>query len=145
MKSVARGVFVISLSILLCASAAYAEKRVYVVDPAHSQINFVAEALLISAHGYFGKWEADINYDADAQENSTLVITIDAASINTRIERRDNHLRSAARAQTARLVRAHGLAEEADSPQRRRDRRDRQRISLRSEHLSGDHFAPSGH
>ena len=66
----------------------------HIIDQAHSQINFVAEARFISAHGSFDKWEADVSVDRDKIENSTVKITIDAASINTRVERRDNHLRS---------------------------------------------------
>jgi polyisoprenoid-binding protein YceI len=66
----------------------------HIIDQAHSQINFVAEARFISAHGSFDKWEADVSLDRDKIENSTVKITIDASSINTRVERRDNHLRS---------------------------------------------------
>lgn len=66
----------------------------HVVDPAHSQINFVAEARLISAHGHFDKWEAEVNFDSEKIENSTVKVIIDAASINTRVSRRDDHLRS---------------------------------------------------
>jgi polyisoprenoid-binding protein YceI len=70
-----------------------AQPRPHVVDHAHSQINFVAEARLISAHGHFDKWDAEVQLDPAKIENSTFKITIEAASINTRIERRDNHLR----------------------------------------------------
>lgn len=94
MKTVTRWTVVLMLLLTLVVSSAVAEKRAYVVDKNHSQINFVGEALLISAHGFFGKWDADINYDDKAPENSTLAITIDAASINTRVDGRDNHLRS---------------------------------------------------
>jgi polyisoprenoid-binding protein YceI len=66
----------------------------HIIDAAHSQINFVAEARLISAHGSFDKWEAEVSLDRDKIENSTVKITIDASSINTRVGRRDDHLRS---------------------------------------------------
>src|SRR5262249_55660928 len=62
--------------------------------PRSQQINFVAEARFISAHGYFDKWEAEVQLDPAKIENSSFKITIEAASINTRVERRDNHLRS---------------------------------------------------
>jgi polyisoprenoid-binding protein YceI len=66
----------------------------HIIDSAHSQINFVAEARFISAHGSFDKWDAEVSLDHERIENSTVKITIDASSINTRVERRDNHLRS---------------------------------------------------
>src|SRR5262245_61739246 len=73
-----------------------AQPRPQIVDHAHSQINFVAEARLISAHGHFDKWDAEVQLDPAKIENSSFKITIEAASINTRIERRDNHLRGKA-------------------------------------------------
>src|SRR5499426_1386054 len=71
-----------------------AQPRPHVVDHAYSQINFVAEARFISAHGHFDKWDAEVQLDPAKIENSSFKITIDAASINTRVQRRDNHLRS---------------------------------------------------
>ena len=74
--------------------AALAERKPYALDRSHCQLNFIGEALLISAHGSFDKWDADVQMDRDKLENSALTLTIDATSINTRVERRDNHLRS---------------------------------------------------
>ena len=81
-------------AVLLAVGMLFAGPAPHVIDPAHSQINFIAEAHFISAHGSFDKWEAEVNLDSANVENSNVKITIDAASINTRIERRDNHLRS---------------------------------------------------
>ena len=69
--------------------------RAHDVDRAHSEINFVASSRLLDAHGHFKTWDADLQIDPDALERSTVKLTIDAASIDTRIERRDNHLKSA--------------------------------------------------
>ena len=66
----------------------------YEIDKAHSEINFVADSRLLSAHGFFGKWDATVKLDAANWSNSSLSMSIDAASINTRVERRDDHLRS---------------------------------------------------
>lgn len=66
----------------------------HVIDKAHSEINFVADSRLLSAHGFFGKWDAAIQLDTAKLESSNVDITIDASSINTRVEMRDNHLRS---------------------------------------------------
>lgn len=80
--------------IALSVPGVYAESKPYVGDVAHCQINFVGESLLISAHGYFERWEGDFRIDRDKLENSSVSITIDAASLNTRVQARDNHLRS---------------------------------------------------
>jgi polyisoprenoid-binding protein YceI len=66
----------------------------HAVDKAHSEINFVADSRLLSAHGFFGKWDADVQLDPQHWEASAVTITIDAASIDTRVDMRDNHLRS---------------------------------------------------
>jgi polyisoprenoid-binding protein YceI len=86
----------IALLLLLLAGSitAVAQTRPHLVDKNHSQINFVAEARFISAHGYYDKWDAEVMLDPAKIESSSFKITIDAASINTRIQMRDNHLRS---------------------------------------------------
>jgi polyisoprenoid-binding protein YceI len=81
--------------IQLLPQPAYPARKPYVLDRSHCQINFIGEALLISAHGFFERWDADLQVDRDNLENSALTITIETASINTRITRRDDHLRSA--------------------------------------------------
>ena len=78
---------------LLAAARPLPEPKPHVIDKAHSEINFVADTRMLSAHGFFGKWDADVKLDATKYENSTVAITIDAASINTRVDMRDNHLR----------------------------------------------------
>ena len=86
----------IMLPILLCLAGvvASAQPRPHVVDQAHSQVNFIGEARFISAHGFFDKWAAEVQLDPAKIENSSFKITIDAASINTRVQKRDDHLRS---------------------------------------------------
>jgi polyisoprenoid-binding protein YceI len=66
----------------------------HAIDKAHSEINFVADSRLLSAHGFFGKWDATIQLDPAKLSESSVAITIDASTINTRVEMRDNHLRS---------------------------------------------------
>src|SRR5262245_4289938 len=84
------------LSVLVLPSVpARAERKVYVPDRAHCQLNFVGEALLLSAHGYFEKWEIDTQLNAANLEDSSVQLQIESASLNTRIEQRDKHLRSA--------------------------------------------------
>jgi polyisoprenoid-binding protein YceI len=85
--------FLLPILLLLTAGAVSAQTRPHIVDHSHSQINFVAEARFISAHGHFDKWDAEVQLDPAKIENSSFKITIEAASINTRIQSRDDHLR----------------------------------------------------
>jgi polyisoprenoid-binding protein YceI len=65
------------------------------IDPAHSEINFTVRHLMISnVRGRFEKFSGDINFDIDNPAASTLDVSIDAASINTKEPQRDGHLRS---------------------------------------------------
>jgi len=66
------------------------------VDVAHSSIDFSVRHLMIAkVKGAFEKFTADITADPADMATASIAITIDAASINTRINDRDNHLRSA--------------------------------------------------
>jgi polyisoprenoid-binding protein YceI len=80
--------------VLLVVSMLSAAPAPHLIDSSHSQINFVAEAKFISCHGSFDKWEADVQLDPQKIDASSVKLTIDASSVNTRIQRRDDHLRS---------------------------------------------------
>ena len=79
---------------MLLAARPFVDVKPHVIDKNHSQINFIADSRLLSAHGFFGKWDADVKLDAANWPASTVAITIDATSLNTRVDMRDNHLRS---------------------------------------------------
>jgi len=78
---------------LLMAARPFVDVKPHVIDKAHSQINFVADSRLLSAHGFFGKWDAEVSLDATNWSASTVSLTIDATSLSTRVDMRDNHLR----------------------------------------------------
>lgn len=80
--------------LIATAAPAAAQPRPYAVDKAHSEINFVASARLLDAHGYFNAWQADVQLDSAALDRSAVALTIDAASLTTRNDRRDTHLKS---------------------------------------------------
>lgn len=94
MKRFAASVCLVVVLALLVAPASRAERKPYVFDKAHSEINFVAEALLLTAHGFFERFDGDVQVDPENLENSVLRLEIETASINTRVEARDNDLRS---------------------------------------------------
>lgn len=65
------------------------------IDPAHSHVQFSVRHMMISTvRGEFEEFDGQIEFDEDNPEISILDIRIDASSINTREEDRDNHLRS---------------------------------------------------
>lgn len=82
------------LSALLLLPIVPPTPRPHAVDKAHSEINFVAEARFLSAHGFFGTWDAEVMIDRENMAATTIKITIDSKSINTRNDRRDAHLKS---------------------------------------------------
>ncbi|MCM3125959.1 MULTISPECIES: YceI family protein [Bacillaceae] len=69
----------------------------FVVDQAHSAIGFEVKHMMVSkVKGQFGSYTADVEA-ADLADLTTASITfkIDVASIDTRSEDRENHLKSA--------------------------------------------------
>jgi polyisoprenoid-binding protein YceI len=67
----------------------------WTLDPSHTRIGFVARhAMVTKVRGAFNEFEGDVVVDADDFTRSTARLTIKAASIDTRNEQRDGHLRS---------------------------------------------------
>ncbi len=67
----------------------------YVIDPAHTRIGFVARhAMVTKVRGAFNEFEGSAVVDGTDLTKSTGQLTIQAASIDTRNEQRDAHLRS---------------------------------------------------
>lgn len=66
------------------------------IDPAHTLIEFSAKHMMFTTvKGRFAGVEGTIEYDVAQPEQSKVEARIDAASIDTRAEQRDAHLRSA--------------------------------------------------
>ena len=88
-------VFVAIIALVLPLAEA-AEPTTFEVDRAHSKVLFkVRHRGISTVTGQFKQFDATI--DVDPEDLSTLKIraTIDVASVDTEVERRDNHLRSA--------------------------------------------------
>lgn len=65
-------------------------------DLTHSSINFWVRHLMVSkVHGRFTKWNGTFAFDAQNPAASQVDVKIDAASIDTQVAQRDDHLRSA--------------------------------------------------
>ena len=64
-------------------------------DQAHSAIAFKVRHMLGTAKGKFTKFSGTIEVDREHPEKSSVITTIQTASIDTAIAKRDEHLRSA--------------------------------------------------
>jgi polyisoprenoid-binding protein YceI len=68
----------------------------WTLDASHSHVGFAVRHLMISnVRGSFTQLEGSAGYDPARPEETTVDVTIQVASINTREEKRDAHLRSA--------------------------------------------------
>ena len=68
----------------------------YQIDPAHSRASFAIRHMMVATvRGEFGKLSGTVTLDDAQPERSRIEATIDASSINTHNDMRDNHLRSA--------------------------------------------------
>ena len=65
------------------------------IDPAHSEINFTVRHMMISnVRGRFEQFNGTVDFNEDDPTLSTVDVQINAASINTKVDQRDDHLRS---------------------------------------------------
>ena len=65
------------------------------VDKAHTNVGFrVAHLVVAKTTGSFNDFDASFTYDAEDMGVFSLMVTIQAASIDTNVEPRDNDLRS---------------------------------------------------
>jgi len=76
-------------------SPAVLANETYRFDPSGSTIGFSVHQFLGTTHGKFTKFSGKIDVDRERPENSSVTAQIDVRSIDTRIKKRDDHLRSA--------------------------------------------------
>jgi polyisoprenoid-binding protein YceI len=68
----------------------------WTLDPAHSQVEFAVKHMMVTTvRGQFRKFDVEVDFDEKHPERSSVVAHIDASSIETGMEARDAHLRSA--------------------------------------------------
>ena len=86
---------IIGITSLLLALSSAAFAATWEFDPAHTGVQFKVRHLMVShVRGDFEKVSGKIVYDEKDISRSSADITIDAASINTRVAKRDEHLKS---------------------------------------------------
>jgi polyisoprenoid-binding protein YceI len=81
---------------LVFAASAAAQTGTWKIDPNHSSAQFSVRHLGVSTvRGAFTKVNGSASYDASDPSKNSLEATIEADSIDTRVQMRDNDLRSA--------------------------------------------------
>jgi polyisoprenoid-binding protein YceI len=80
---------------LLVGTSSAKANEIFKFDQTHSTIAFKVRHMLGSAKGKFTKFSGTIEVDRDHPEKSSVVATIQAASIDTANAKRDEHLRTA--------------------------------------------------
>jgi polyisoprenoid-binding protein YceI len=88
--------FVLFAGVFLALRAtALADTSVWEIDPAHTSAQFAIRHLMVSTvRGEFSKVTGTVALNEQDPTQSTVEATIDAASLNTRIAKRDEHLKS---------------------------------------------------
>ena len=66
----------------------------YKIDPDHTTVSFKIRHLFSYVRGTFDRFEGDFDYAPGHPEQWKASATVQAASIDTRVEKRDTHLRS---------------------------------------------------
>ena len=85
----------IAAIVIVGFSLAASASETYKFDPSGSTIGFAVHQFLGTTHGKFTKFSGKIEIDREHPENSAVTVQIDVQSIDTRIKKRDDHLRSA--------------------------------------------------
>ena len=76
-------------------SPAILANDIYKFGPSGSTIGFSVHQFLGTTHGKFSKFNGKIDVNREHPENSSVTAQIEVRSIDTRIKKRDDHLRSA--------------------------------------------------
>lgn len=76
-------------------TTATARTTEWTIDPVHSQVEFAVRHLMSKVKGHFSALEGSASIDEGDVSSSSVKVEIDAATIDTRNEDRDTHLRSA--------------------------------------------------
>lgn len=92
-----RRILVLCLAVVsLSVATAFGAVQTFQVDPAHSQVSFVIPHMgVFKVTGGFSDFVGTIGVDAATGALTEATATIQVASIDTRVVKRDDHLRSA--------------------------------------------------
>jgi polyisoprenoid-binding protein YceI len=83
-------------AVVTLAIPAFASASTWNIDPDHSNVGFKVRHLMVSnVKGSFDKHSGTVDINDQDITKSKVAVTIDTASINTNVQKRDEHLRSA--------------------------------------------------
>lgn len=87
--------FLLAVGLVLAVSPVWAGES-YTLDSSHSTIGFAVKHMMVSETiGQFNKYDGTLEYDPADLASSKVNMTIEVASIDTRNEKRDGHLKAA--------------------------------------------------
>ena len=85
----------LAASALLATGIAAAQTSTWTIDPAHSQTNFEIRHMAVSnVRGSISKVTGKVEWDETNPSKSSVVADIDATTLNTTVDARDQHLKS---------------------------------------------------
>lgn len=83
-----------ALLLLLPAGLARADTVRYRLGPAQGTLSFKATSRLVDADGRFHRFSGEVRVDPNALDQAVVTLVVEAASVDTGIRRRDDHLQS---------------------------------------------------
>lgn len=94
MKILSRLLLALAASVALHAQTATAAIETYEIDSVHSSVGFSIRHFVSKTTGSFANVTGAITVDRENLENSSVVATVEVASVNTANQKRDDHLRA---------------------------------------------------
>jgi len=89
-----KAIFALVLLATVCHPGLNAAPETYKIDPVHSSVGFKVRHLGVSwVNGSFKDFDGQVVFDPEKPENSSVNVTVKAASIDTGSDKRDTHLR----------------------------------------------------
>jgi polyisoprenoid-binding protein YceI len=90
-----RKLFVAALVVTtVCTTASFAAVETYKIDPVHSSVGFKIRHFFSKVPGQFTDFDGTITMDSSDISKSKAEATIKTASVNTKNDKRDGHLKS---------------------------------------------------
>jgi len=83
------------LAVVFASTASQAQPVKYEIDSEHSSVSFQIRHLVSKLRGVFGKFSGTLMIDERHPKSSTVDMSIDVSSIDTKSKKRDTHLLSA--------------------------------------------------
>lgn len=88
-----RSFLLAALAVLALAPQAWAESHTYVIDPDHTTVGFTVRHMFTNLNGHFNAFNGALTLDPKTGRISAVKAVVETASVDTRHEKRDGHLR----------------------------------------------------